>query len=382
MRVLRLLTRANVGGPAQQAISLWHAHKQLGLRTLLVVGRCDHGEASFDLKELGIPEMTPAEIQRTGPKSEGFVVLPQLRRRPSPLQDPPAFRAICRILRAYRPQVLHSHTSKAGYLGRRAAVAENVPVVAHTFHGHVLRSYFWRPIADLLRHVEKRLAPRSSLLFAVSPSCARELEELDVAPPGRIRVIPPAVATEPFTRTDRAAARSALQVPDDQWLVVSVGRLVNIKRVDLFLQALSHPDVYGHVYGAGPLASQLKLQASRNGTMMGLVHDLPSRLAAYDALVISSEREGCPLVGIEAFAAGVPVVGFDVPGVQDLLGPWGGGLLVPRERGSEGLADALQRLREEPGLRRAITAAGREGLHRFAPETVARQLADAYEGVL
>ena len=111
-RVLRLLTRPNVGGPTKQAISLWHAHKQLGLRTLLVVGQCDPGESSLDLSALGIPEMTPTEILNTGPKSEGFVVIPQLRRRLSPLTDPPAFRAICRILRARSPL---GHMPDSGY---------------------------------------------------------------------------------------------------------------------------------------------------------------------------------------------------------------------------------------------------------------------------
>lgn len=382
-RVLRLLTRPNVGGPTRQAVCLWHAHKDMGLRTLLVVGKCDPNEPSVDLAAAGIPEMTPTEVLKAGPKSEGFVVLPQLRRRPSPMTDPPALRGICRLLQGFQPQVLHSHTTKAGYLGRKAAAELKVPVAAHTFHGHVLRSYFWKPIQNLLRNMEKRLAPFSNLLFAVSPSCVRELEEIGIAAPGLIQIMPPAVATDAFTATERSAARAFLNVPEDQWLVAHVGRLISIKRVDLFLEGLNTlGGIIGHVYGSGPDSSRLGPMAPPHGQLMGLAEDLPSRLAAYDALAITSEREGCPLVGVEAFAAGVPVVGFDVPGIEDLLGPWGGGLLVPRESGAQGIADGLRRMREDNDLRAQSIAAGRDGLSRFDPATVALQLLEAYEGAL
>ena len=382
-RVLRLLTRPNVGGPTRQAISLWHAHKKLGLRTLLVVGKCDPDEPSLDLAKVGIPELTRTEAVKGFTQVEGFVVVPQMRRRPNLMMDPAALRAISLLLKSFQPQVLHTHTTKAGYLGRQAGVQERVPVVAHTFHGHVLRSYFRKPMQGLMRRMEKHMVPKSDLLFAVSPSCARELEELEIAEPGRIQVIPPAVVMAPFAAADRAAARAELGVPEDQWLVASVGRLVAIKRVHLFLEALHQLDgVTGHVYGCGPLASKLAPIAGSKSTFMGLAGDLHSRLAAYDALVIASEREGCPVVGVEAFAAGVPVVGFDVPGVQDLLGPWGGGVLVPEGEGPEGIANALRRLQRDDDLRCDVIAAGRAGLARFDPAAVAFCLLEAYEGAL
>ncbi len=382
-RVLRLLTRPNVGGPTRQAVCLWHAHKDLGLRTLLVVGKCDPNEPSVDLAAAGLPEMTPTEALKAGLRAEGFVVLPQLRRRPSPMTDPPALRAICRLLQGFQPQVLHSHTTKAGYLGRKAAAELRVPVTAHTFHGHVLRSYFWKPIQTMLRNMEKRLAPYSNLLFAVSPSCVRELEELGIAGPGQIQVMPPAVETAAFAATERSAARALLEVPEDQWLVAHVGRLVSIKRLDLFLEGVNALEgIIGHVYGSGPDSSRFGPVAPPHGQLMGLAEDLPRRLAAYDALAITSEREGCPLVGIEAFAAGVPVVGFDVPGIEDLLGPWGGGVLVPRKSAAQGIADGLRQLREDHDLRAQCIAAGRDGLSRFDPATVALQLLEAYEGAV
>ncbi len=287
------------------------------------------------------------------------------------------------MIRSFQPQVLHSHTTKEGFLGRYAGREAEVPVVAHTFHGHVLRSYFWGPLQGLVRQVERRLAPKTDLLFAVSPSCARELEELEVAPPGTIRVIPPAVVTEPFTAADRSEARARLKVPEDQWLVASIGRLVPIKRMEYFLDALKEfDDILGHVHGEGPLLKQLTPKANPNGRLMGLTRNLPAYLAAYDALVIASEREGCPVVGVEAFAAGVPVVGFDVPGVEDLLGQWGGGVLVARDRGAEGLAEGLRRLRTNHPLRRAIIAAGYAALPRFSPTAVGEGLLEAYEGEL
>ena len=111
---------------------------------------------------------------------------------------------------------------------------------------------------------------------------------------------------------------------------------------------------------------------------MGATEELPRLLAGIDVLVVPSLREGCPLAAVEAFAAGVPVVGFDVPGVQDVLGAWGAGVLVPPEGGARGLASAVERLLGDGDRRRDLVERARRGLHRFAPAAVARELADAY----
>ena len=104
-------------------------------------------------------------------------------------------------------------------------------------------------------------------------------------------------------------------------------------------------------------------------------------MSAFDALLLPSRREGCPLVAIEAFAAGVPVVGFDVPGVRDVLATWGDGILVPEREGAAGLAGALDRLRRDPGFGRELAARAKAGLFRFEPREVAAELLDLYRSL-
>lgn len=373
MRVLRVLTRPNLGGPARQAVALWHAHRALGVQTLLAVGGCRAGETPLDLAAAGIPPLVGASID---PHSAGFVVVPQLDNRVIGGGLWSARAALARLCRAFQPDVVHTHTSKAGLVGRIAARGSGA-VLAHTFHGHVLRDYFGPLRSLLLRWCERALARRTELLFCVSDSCAEELAELGIAPRTRLIVVPPAVAVAP--PMDRETVRRRLGVPQDAWLAAVIGRLVPIKRVDRFVAAVALlPGCRGHVYGSGPLQRRLVQQARGIAVeWLGPAVDAPQRLSGYDVLVLPGRREGLPLVAVEAFAAGVPVVGFEVPGVRDVIGI-GGGLLVPEAAGAAGLAAAMRRLREDAALRAECIRRGRAALPVFAPEAVAAQLAAAY----
>lgn len=375
LRVLRLLTRPNLGGPTRQAIALWHAQRALGVRTLLVTGVVDAGEAVLSPADGGIPRCTAAEVEAAGEGAQGWLELPSLRRRIAPLGDRRALRQLRVLLRRFRPHVVHTHTSKAGWLGRRAAFAERVPVVAHTFHGHVLQDYFARPTAWALQRLERRLAARTTLLFAVSASCADELAAAGIAPRARFRVVPPAVALVPVLA--RAEARRALGLAGDDRAVVCVGRLVPIKRVEHFVRAVAAlPGCRGEVFGDGPerpaLAALASALAPGRIVFRGARADVAALLPAFDALVLPSVREGWPLVAVEAAAAGVPVVGYDVPGVRDalLVLP---GRLVPAAAGPAGLASALAGV-----LAASPAPAAPATLAPFAPGAVAAALVAAY----
>lgn len=375
-RVLRVLTRPNVGGPTRQMIALFHACATRGWQTLLAVGEC-RGEPAIDLAAHGLPRLPLDAVTRD---AHGYVVVPNLQRAPHPWRDVRARAQLAMLCRAFGPDVVHTHTSKAGVLGRAAARAARVPVTAHTFHGHVLKDYFGSLRASLARRVEARLARQTDLLFAVSPSCAEELAALGVAPHERFTVVPPAVDVSPFLRGDRAAARAELGLTPDALVLGFVGRLVPIKRPELFAATVARlPGALGLVFGDGELRAQMPWSARLRH--VGATDRLSALLPACDALVITSRREGCPLAAVEAFAADVPVVGIDVPGVHDVLGPWGAGVLVPEERGVRGLVAALERLREGPH-RAVLVAAARGSLRRFAPAAVAAALTDAYEDAL
>lgn len=376
MRVLRVLTRPNVGGPTRQALALWRAHQELGVRTLLVTGRCEAAEPALDLD--GLPRLERSQALAAGPRAEGVVELGAMRRGLAPWRDAQGRAALRALVRAFRPDVVHTHTSKAGWLGRRAAIEEGVGVVAHTFHGLVLRDHHGRVLSAALRALERGLARRTDLLFAVSPSCREELVELGVAPAARILVSPPAVDLRAFAENSRKGARARLGIGDDDCVLGFVGRLVPVKRPEHFAAVLAAiPEARGLVLGEGPM--RRRLAGAPRLRLLGARFDVAELLAGLDVLVAPSRREGCPLAVVEAFAAGVPVVAYDVPGLRDLLGGWGAGILVPECEGPAGLARATRALLRDPGRRADLVRRARAGLWRFDPSSVARALLAGYE---
>lgn len=377
MRVMRVLTRPNLGGPTRQAIALWHALGELGATTLLVSGVVDAGETLLSPADHGVPRLSRADAVAAGERAMGWVELPELRRGPGPLRDRRALAALRELVRSFRPEIVHTHTSKAGWLGRTAARAAPGARLVHTFHGHVLQDYFPAPLAWWLRRLERRLASRTDQLIAVSASCADELAAAGVAPRERFLVVPPAVPIAPLLT--RGAARARLGVGPDERRIACVGRLVPIKRVEHFLQALARLDgVHGDVVGDGPSLAALQTAGGPAGRVhfRGALPDIAACLPAYDALVLPSVREGLPLVAVEAFRAGVPVVGYDVPGVRDALAA-GRGVLVPVAAGPAGLAEAVRDVLARPAAARHAAADDP-----FLPSVVARTLWSVYRALL
>ena len=375
IRVLRVLTRPNLGGPTRQSIALWHAGRKLGLETLLVTGLVGPEEVELSPADHGVPN-APADGA-----AGGWLQLPDMRRGLSVLGDRRAGRKLRELIRAFRPDVVHTHTSKAGLIGRKAAWAERVPVTAHTFHGHVLKDYFGKLPSKVLAMLERGMAKKTDVLFAISQSCAEELAECRVAARGRFVVTAPAVVSPAhFSRHD---ARLQLGIPPEDWRVCAVGRLVAIKRLDHFVATIARtPGLRGDVIGEGPERATLQRLADHESggraLLRGAVPDIARLLPAYDCLVLPSVREGCPLVAIEAFAAGVPVIGYDVPGVRDALSDFGRGILIPVADGPAGLARALSSLHEDQALQAGWIRDAERAVELCKPLTVAAGLRDAY----
>jgi len=273
-------------------------------------------------------------------------------------------------MRAWRPAIVHTHTAKAGLLGRLAARAARVPTVVHTFHGHVLRGYFSPPRETFFRGLESFLARAADALVAVSESVKRDLVELRVAPERKIRVIPLGLELGPLAGAlPRGTLRREAGIPDAAPLVGIVGRLVPIKDVPCFLVAAKRvrelrPDARFAVVGDGEEREALERQSAALG-LSGALHFFGWRrdlLAVYgdlDVVVNASRNEGTPVALIEALAAGRPVVATAVGGTPDLIGRDERGLLVPPgepERLAAAVVDALEG--SEAARRRAL--AGRE----------------------
>ncbi|HVE93954.1 MAG TPA: glycosyltransferase [Acidimicrobiales bacterium] len=352
-RVLRIIARLNIGGPAHHVSILSGRLDPARFETLLVAGRLGRGEGSLE----HLAERHGAQL--TCVRSMG----PELR----PWHDLRALVELVVLIRRFRPDIVHTHTAKGGTLGRLAALTMRPrPIVVHTYHGHVLSGYFGERKSMVFRRIEQLLARFTDCLIGVSAATVDDLVAMGIAPRERFRVIYNGLDLEPFlavTAEDGAPLRKELGATDDDLLVAYIGRLVPIKRVDVLLDAVCHARSAGArvrvaIAGDGELRSDLEAQARALKiddvvTFLGFRDDLPELAAASDVVVLCSDQEAMGMALVEAAAAGRPGIATDVGGVSELLPP---DALVP-----PGDPRAM-------GDRLAAAAADREGLRRRGAE--------------
>jgi len=378
-----------MGGPAHQAALLsgrrFHPEHY---ETLLAHGTLAPGEASL------------ADLSEAEGATMRFV--PELRQSVHPLHDSRALLELIRLARAFKPDIVHTHTAKAGFLGRQAAMAVRPrPAIVHTYHGHVLEGYFGPAKARLYLELERALARVSDRLLGVSQATVDDLVRLGVAPPEKFRVLPLGLDLDPLAAPDealRAGSRGELGVGDGEVLLVFVGRIVPIKRLDRLLRAVaqareSEPRLRLAVVGDGDERPQLERQAAELGIaadvfFLGYRRELRPVFAAADVAVLSSDNEGTPVSLIEAAAAGLPAVATDVGGVREVVSEETG-IIVPRDDVAS-LASAMVELaadaprRESCGRAARGRALGRYGAERLLGDIDAlyRELVGGGEGRL
>jgi glycosyltransferase involved in cell wall biosynthesis len=378
IRILRVIARLNMGGPALHVAYLASGLESRGYRTTLVAGSLARGEGSmsFVAEELGVP----------------VVHVPHLSREISVAADALSVYHLVRTIRRERPHILHTHTAKAGAVGRIAALLAGdarPPIVVHTFHGHVLQGYFSGAKAAFFRLVERRLAASTTRLVAVSPEVRDDLVELGVAGPEKFAVVRLGIELERRTGATSDARRELRRlfgIPADGFVVGWIGRMTAVKRLPLVLEGFRRllelgVDATLCLVGAGPDRDEAERLAHRLGVMkhclfVGYQRDVAPYYEVFDTLLLPSANEGTPVVVIEALAAGRPVVATDVGGVADVVRDGTDGFLVP-SGDADALADRLARLAGDPALRRSMGAAGAEDVP--ARYAVARLLDDMDE---
>ena len=364
MRILRVITRLNIGGPSIQAIALTSRLAARGAVTTLLLGRLGAGEG--DMRYLAAAD---ANLQ--------FV--PTLQRAIAPLDDLRALLTLYGEMRRFKPTIVHTHMAKAGLLGRVAAVAYNhtrgrAPRarVVHTYHGHVLEGYFGGLATTIFIALERQMARVTDAIIAISPAIRADLlNTYRIGRADQYRIVPLGFDLSAFAAIDEAArrrARAELRIAAGAPVLATVGRLTAIKNYSLLLEAAQRvaarfPNLVVLLAGDGELRADLEAQAARLGItanvrFMGWRRDLPTIYAATDVFALTSRNEGTPVALIEAMAAGVPGVSTDVGGVGDVIASEAMGVRVAVDDVA-GFSTAVERLLGDPAARLAMGAAAR-----------------------
>lgn len=346
IRVMRIIARLNIGGPAIHVVLLSERIGPPEFESTLVCGQIDaqEGDMSYLAEERGV----------------SLITIPELGRSLSFLRDGLTLFKLWRLMRRVRPDIVHTHTAKAGFVGRTAAWLARVPVRVHTFHGHVFHGYFSPFKTRVFLGLERLTARLSDRLITISPALKEELAHTyHIAPEDKFVVVPLGLELAPFAATPRrgGAFRAEHGIPPEAPLIGIVGRLVPIKNHQLFLEMAARmqkktPQARFVIVGEGECLDAVQAQVDalklrRVVTFAGWLRDLRPVYSDLDVLVISSDNEGTPVSLIEALAAGTPVVSTAVGGVPDLLQGGMLGRLVPPGN-PDALAEAVQAALEAP----------------------------------
>lgn len=377
---MRIIARLNVGGPALHATLLTESLDPARYESVLVCGDIEGDEGSY--------------LDLHGRGDVRFVRVAALGRQIRGLRDLAALSQLIRLMRKFKPDIVHTHTAKAGTLGRLAARLAGVPVVIHTYHGHVFHGYFSSVVTRVFLFIERFLARLSTRLLTVSPTVRRELLELGIGTPERLIVLPLGLDLERFRRghTLKGELRTELGLDVSTPLVGIVARLVPIKDHDTFLKAAAlvaarHARARFLIVGDGERRAELEALSRSLGIgdrvmFLGWRRDLDRIYADLDVVALTSQNEGSPVSLIEAMTAQCAVVSTSVGGVPDLIQDRVDGLLVPPGR-AEVVAQALHELLADPVLRRSLgLAAGAKAYPAYSASRLVDDMDRLYRSLL
>ena len=375
--VTHVITRLTLGGSSENTVSTIEALERAGYASTLAVGPESEGPSLEDARRRGCR----------------LVDVPTLGREVRPAHDVAAVLALVRLFARTRPDIVHTHTSKAGFVGRLAARLARVPIVIHQPHGHIFYGYWGRARTALFVALERLAARWSDTLIALTPREVDEHLERRIGLAAQWQVVPSGVPTA-FLRSvapARAAARARLGLPRDAFVVAGVGRLVPIKGFDVLVDALPAvaalvPSTRVLLIGDGEEREALEARAERLGVserlrITGVVDDVIALLAAADVLAAPSRNEGMGRVLVEAMAIGVPVVGTTVGGIPDVILDGECGLLVP-PGDTAALGEALAELGMDVALRVKLGAGARPRAEAFSTGVAAAAMGAIYDGLV
>jgi glycosyltransferase involved in cell wall biosynthesis len=331
-KILRIINRFNIGGPTYNAAYL-SKYLNSDFDTLLVGGLKEDSEESSEyiLKKLGIDP----------------IIIPEMRRSVNPANDLIAYRKISKLIRQFKPDIVHTHASKAGTIGRLAAIRNKVPIIVHTFHGHIFHSYFGTSKTNIFINIEQGLANQCSKIIAISEKQKEELSEIyKIAPPEKFEVIPLGFDLQRFQENNiqkRTEFRNHYKLNENDVAIGIVGRLAPVKNHELFIRSIkrikeqSQASIRAFIIGDGECLSDLQdlcknlgleYQYSPNGntnkatiTFTSWIKNIDRAYPGLDIVAMTSLNEGTPVSLIEAQAANKSIVSTNVGGIENIVIP-------------------------------------------------------------
>ena len=391
-KVLRIINRFNLGGPTYNVAYL-SKFMEPQYQTILVGGEKDETEDSsqFILDKLGLKP----------------IIIQEMKREIDIKNDRIAYLKIRQLIREHKPDIVHTHASKAGTIGRLAARAENVPVIIHTFHGHVFHSYFGKLKTLFYKNIERFLALISTRIIAISEIQKNELSEIHkISTKDKIEIIPLGFDLNKFqenTLEKRNLFREKYKLNQQTVAIGIIGRLVPVKNHELFLNAISFLQqtskikFKAFIIGDGELRKQLENSAkekqlefetpekeNQNAIVVftSWIKEVDVALSGLDIVALTSFNEGTPVSLIEAQAAGKPIVSTNVGGIENVVVKNRTALLSDIDK-PESFFSNLKTLTEDENLRKEMAAIGWQHVfEKFHYNRLVKDMQNLYEKLL
>lgn len=380
-KVLRIINRFNLGGITYN-VSYLSAYMPSEFETVLIGGPEEDSEES----SLFIPQSMGLEPQ----------LIEELRRSINPLNDLKAYRRIKKIIKEFKPDIVHTHASKAGAIGRLAAASCNVPVIVHTFHGHVFNGYFSGFKTSIFKSIERYLAKKSNAIVAISNIQKHELTEIHgICPPEKMTVVPLGFDLQRFRENidvKRESFRTKYKLQPDELAIGIIGRLAPIKNHFLFIDAIefvlknSSKKIKALIIGDGETRSELEQYISLkslNDTFVftSWIKEVDIALAGLDLVALTSKNEGTPVSLIEAQSAGKYIITTNVGGIKDILQP-GAGLLSELGNNELYLKNLLQAVNSFEDVSKLSEDIQNKTIQRFSYTRLCSDMAQLYTKLL
>ncbi len=377
-KIIRVIARLNIGGPAIHVILLSSMLNPERYETHLISGQETADEGNM---------LHLAEEKNVSPS-----IIPRLGRKLNPIGDLSTLWRLIRLFRRERPDIVHTHTAKAGTIGRIAAILARVPIIIHTFHGHVLHGYFGSLETIIYCMIERILAYFSKSIITVSEQCRTDILNLGIGSPDKVQTIPLGLELDRFAEpipNARQELRDKYNIPQDAFVTGMIARMVPIKRhQDLFnaipIVLQSHPDAYFLIVGDGECRANLdalaeELNITHRCIFAGFHHDLDRIYKAVDLVVLTSANEGLPVAIIESLSSGISVVSTRVGGVPELIDDGKTGYIV--EPGDiDSIADGLIKAIADPEKTRSMgKIAQKETIEKYSIRRLVKDIEELYE---